>query len=142
MRAGLFALSFVLILFSCSTEPAAIEYRFDHCNFCEMTIVDKAHAAILVSSKGKSYKFDAIECMVRYSNRAEEMKIAHALVCDYTNPGTMIKAESAHYLISKGIPSPMGGFLSAISDENRCQELLSEKGGEIFQWKEVQSKFQ
>ena len=142
MRSILVIFSIIVLSFSCSTEPAAIEYGYDHCNFCEMTIVDKAHAAILVSSKGKSYKFDAIECMARYSNRAVDMKFAHMLVCDYTNPGTMIKAEEAHFLISDAIPSPMGGFLSAIADQQRSQEILEEKGGEIFQWNEVLSKFQ
>ena len=142
MRLVLLTLSLASLFVSCSTEPAAIEYGYDHCNFCEMTVVDKGHAAILVSSKGKSYKFDAIECMMRFANRAEDMKFAHVLVCDYTNPGTMIKAEDAHFLISKEIPSPMGGFLSAIYDQQLSEKLLAEKGGEVFKWNEVQSKFQ
>ena len=142
IRSTLIVLSVVAFSISCSIEPVPVEYGFDHCNFCEMTVVDKGHAAILVSSKGKTYKFDAIECMIRYSNRAEDMKFAQILVCDYTNPGNMVNAEEAHFLVSDSIPSPMGGFLSAIYDEQMSLELLSKKGGEIFQWNEVLSKFQ
>jgi copper chaperone NosL len=138
----LIILSFTALLCSCSVEPDPIEYGFDHCNFCEMTVVDKSHAAVVVSSKGKTYKFDAIECMIHFYNRSDDMKFSKFLVCDYTNPGNLITAEGSHFLISEGIPSPMGGFLSAISDKQVALDLQSEKGGELFQWDEVLTKFQ
>ena len=142
MRSFFLMLFFTSFLFSCSTEPLPIEYGFDHCNFCEMTVVDKGHAAVLVSSKGKTYKFDAIECMIHFYHRSDEMKFSTFLVCDYTNSGNLIKAEGANFLISEGIPSPMGGFLSAISDKQVALDLQSEKGGELFHWDEVLTKFQ
>ena len=133
----------LLLLFSCSTEPEKIEYGFDACTFCEMTIVDQSHAALMVSDKGKTYKFDAIECMLRYSNREEPQKeYAHVLVSDYLNPGAMMVAKDAFYLISKEIPSPMGGNLSALSSEKISRELKKQKNGEILRWDEVVGKFQ
>lgn len=143
MRTSLLVCLFLTtFLYSCSIEPDPIEFGFDHCNFCEMTVVDKGHAAVLVSTKGKTYKFDAIECMIRYANQSEGMKFDQFLVCDYTNPGKMLQAKNAQFLISEEIPSPMGGFLSAISDKQHSLELQSQKGGEIFQWDEVLTKFQ
>lgn len=142
MRSSVHFLFITLLLCSCGTEPDPIEYGFDHCNYCEMTVVDKGHAAVLVSTKGKTYKFDAIECMIHYIHNSEDMKFSKFLVCDYTYPGNMIDAHGARFLISEEIPSPMGGFLSAVADPESCRELQAAKGGEIFQWNEVLTKFQ
>ena len=57
-------LSILIILcsfFSCSKTPQPINYGTDMCHFCQMTIVTKTHAAQMVTTKGKQYKFDAIE---------------------------------------------------------------------------------
>lgn len=40
-----------------------------------MTIVDKQHAAQVVTKKGKAYSFDAIECMVHYSEKMDPSTI-------------------------------------------------------------------
>ena len=56
-------LSLLIILcsfFSCSKTPQPINYGTDMCHFCQMTIVTKTHAAQMVTTKGKQYKFDAI----------------------------------------------------------------------------------
>jgi copper chaperone NosL len=124
------------MFFSCSAQPEPINYGHDECSFCKMTIVDKAHSAQLVTKKGKQYKFDAIECIVRNVN--EEPKLAEKsilLVADYTNPGTMLNAQSASYIISPKIKSPMGANLSAVADVNTARGIIKEKGGEIYTWK-------
>ena len=53
-----------LSLAACTVAPVPINFGSDGCHFCKMTIVDKQHAAELVTSKGKAYKYDAIECMI------------------------------------------------------------------------------
>ncbi|MBI2279338.1 MAG: hypothetical protein HYU68_01400 [Bacteroidetes bacterium] len=49
---------------SCSIEPKEINYGNDHCFNCDMTVVDKTHAAQYVTKKGKAYVFDAVECLM------------------------------------------------------------------------------
>ena len=39
-----------------------------------MTIVDNKHSAELVTTKGKVYKFDAIECMIRHLQNIEDQQ--------------------------------------------------------------------
>ncbi len=56
----------LLIVTNCSVSPKAIDYGNDGCHFCKMTIVDKLHAAEVVTNKGKVYKFDATECMINF----------------------------------------------------------------------------
>ena len=124
------------MFFACSAQPEPINYGQDECSFCKMTIVDKAHSAQLVTKKGKQYKFDAIECMAR--NVHKDPKFAHKsvlLVADYNNPGTMLKAETASYIISPKIKSPMGANLSAVADVKTAKSIIKEKGGEIYTWK-------
>ena len=134
-------ISIIVFFFSCKIEPAEIQYNFDQCHFCQMTIVDKSHAAILVTEKGKSEKFDAIECKLRHLNREEKIAYAMMLVSDYLSPGTMIDATSAKFVVSKAIPSPMGAFLSAVPDERTASEIIDQKGGDAYEWQEVIEKF-
>ena len=63
------------------------------------------------------------------------------LVSDYNSPGSMVNAKSSTYLISQEIKSPMGAFLSALSDENSAKELLQEKGGKIYTWTTIKEKY-
>jgi len=62
------------------------------------------------------------------------------LVNDYSNPGELIAAETATFLISEGVPSPMGAFLSAFSDKGNAEAVKSESGGELFDWQAVRKQ--
>ena len=51
---------FLLLTSSCNVGPQPISYGSDGCHFCSMTIVDRQHAAEIVTDKGKGFKFDRI----------------------------------------------------------------------------------
>lgn len=130
-------LSFLLLMLlvtSCTVKVQPIEYGTDDCDFCKMGIVDAKHAAQLVTTKGKNYKFDAIECMLHYLQQADQASTAyqHVLVADLLHPGTLIPADQAHFIISKNIPSPMGAFLSATKTEAQAQKLIEEYTGDYY----------
>lgn len=132
-----------IFITSCGVEPEAINYGDDQCDFCKMGIVDKAHSAQYVTQKGKQFKFDAIECLVREisdPNIVSE-ELAHILVADYANPGVMVDAKTATFIICKGIKSPMGAYLSAFSDKAEAQKTMDELGGDLFDWTGIQNKF-
>jgi len=106
-----------------------------------MTVVDKTHAAQYVTKKGKAYMFDAIECMVNELDKDQsEDKMSFLLVADYANPGSLIDAKTATYLISEKIKSPMGANLSAFSSKETAKKMLTENGGKLFTWEELKSK--
>jgi copper chaperone NosL len=131
----------LLVLVACSPEPQPIEYGSDQCAFCRMTVVDRQHAAQVVTSKGRVYKFDAIECMIPYvAAEGGPQGFAHLLVADYAAPGELVNAAAATYLISPAVPSPMGAFLSAFADEDQARALRDEKGGELYSWEEIRAE--
>jgi copper chaperone NosL len=130
----------LLVTVSCKVEPEAIEYGKDQCSFCKMNIVDQTHSAQMVTTKGKQFKFDSIECLVNYLDQNKEEKTALLLVADYGNPGEMTEAENATYLITPAIKSPMGANLSAFSAKNTAEELRQKHAGEIYTWETLKQK--
>jgi len=136
---------FVLIaasFYSCTVEPTPIEYGSDHCYFCDMTVVDKTHASQYTTKKGRSYSFDAVECLVRkLTQDNNEAEMAFIQVADYANPGHLVSASSATYLVSEKIKSPMGANLSAFSNSETAQKAQSMHNGEIFTWQQIKEKF-
>jgi len=136
---------FLLIIvsfYSCTVEPAQITYGDDHCFFCDMTVVDKTHASQYTTKKGRSYSFDAVECLVRKLGQDNnEAEMAFVQVSDYANPGNLTAAASATYLVSNKIKSPMGANLSAFSEVETAKKAQSMHGGEIFTWQQIKEKF-
>ena len=129
-----------LFIFSCSIEQEKINYGRDSCHFCKMTIVDRQHASQAVSSKGKAFKYDAIECMINDFKQKTDVKFSLLLVNDYSAPGKLVDAKTAAFLISKEIKSPMGAFLSAFEKQEEAEKTLNEYGGAIYNWDEIQQE--
>ena len=127
--------------FSCSIAPESINYGHDACHFCKMTIVDQQHSAQYVTSKGKQFKFDAIECMANELSEKDMDNIAIFLVADYDKPGQMTPAFEATYLISEEIKSPMGANLSGFSSKENALNMKSSKEGDVYNWNELLIKF-
>ncbi len=128
-------------LSACSPKAEPIEYGKDMCDYCQMTIVDRQHAAEAVTEKGRVYKFDAIECMVDYVREKEQKTpFAILLVADYARPGELTDATSATYLISPNLPSPMGAFLSAFAERQEAEKAWKEKDGELLNWQQLKKQ--
>lgn len=127
------------MFFSCNVSPQPIEYGSDGCHFCKMTIVDKVHAAEVVTKKGKVYKFDATECMVNFMEEFDTSEIALFLSNNYLEPESLIDATKATFLISENIPSPMGAFLSAFKTKDDAVKTQLEKDGDLYTWEELLS---
>lgn len=139
---------FTILLFAvlcvaigCSVGPNPIDYGHVGCHYCSMTIVDKQHAAQLVTEKGKVYNFDAIECMMNHLKDENEATIALFLVNDFDQPGELVDATMATYLISENIPSPMGEYLSAFAQEGAAVKTMEKQDGELFTWTAMKKRF-
>ena len=125
---------------SCQPTPRAINFGTDMCAYCKMSVVDGKFASQLVSKKGKIFVFDAIECMVPFLNETKNTEYTYQLVCAFDDPGEMMNAETLTYIISENIPSPMGKNLSAYSKLSIAEEMISTKGGELYNWEELNLK--
>lgn len=131
----------LLFLFNCNVSPQPIDYGNEACHYCKMTIVDKQHAAEIVTDKGKAYKFDATECMVNFLDEFDSSTVKLFLSNDYSKPETLIDATKATFLISEQIPSPMGANLSAFKYRQVAINTQKEKGGSLYSWTELLNHF-
>lgn len=132
-------ISLCLLLISCKVEPQPINYGSDACHFCNMTIVDRQHASQLVTSKGKAYKYDAIECMIHsLQDEFKQTEMAHYLVTDLNKDAELIDAAKAYYLISENLQSPMGANLSAFKNESEANEAQQKFTGKTYNWEQIQ----
>lgn len=140
MKKIIFILTAFLFI-ACNKSVEKINYGEDLCHYCSMTVVDKTHAAQVVTSTGKNFKFDSSECMINYlEDNGNEGDMLHILSADYLNPGKMLDVNNAMFIISENIPSPMGAFLSAVDSKESAESLLQENGGEAFDWSRVKNE--
>ncbi|MCB0734141.1 MAG: nitrous oxide reductase accessory protein NosL [Flavobacteriales bacterium] len=128
-----------LNLASCIKVSEEIHYGKDNCHWCQMKIMDPQFGAEAITDKGRVFKFDSGECLIHYLNKT---KSGHSmvLVTDYSSPKSLIDAQSAWYLISEKVPSPMGAYLSAHASEKSARSYHVAKGGMIYSWDQVITK--
>jgi len=145
MTKKLFAIiAFVFLMASCSVGPEPIAYGHDGCTYCDMTIMDHRYGTELITDKRKVFKFDSIECLVRYlkEGAAEQNNVKLLLLTPFNFPETLEDANHSYILHSQGMPSPMGMFLTAFKDEATAKKFQQENGGTIYTWQELLDKFE
>jgi copper chaperone NosL len=131
----------LLFLAACGIEPKPIDYGKEACVYCKMTIVDQQHAAEIVSKKGKVFKYDAIECMLKDEENNNTDYVALYLVMDYKNPNNFINATDASYLVCNKIPSPMGANLSAFASKDMAQIEAGVNEFTLYTWSTIRHEF-
>lgn len=131
----------VLILFlsfsflSCAkTEAVPIKLNVDTCDFCKMSIADGKYGAEVITEKGRTYKFDDISCMLKYSKENSNTKIAAYYANDYAQNNILIPAETAHFISGSEILSPMRGGIIAFSDANAAKQFQIKFNAEPMTW--------
>ena len=139
---GAFCLIVIMSLFSCSKNPQPIVYGKDACHYCQMTIVDKIHGAEIVTDKGKVFKFDAAECLIRYKHDLGSTEGYLLLTNHLETPGAFVPMEDATFLISEDLPSPMGAFLTAFKTDAKAMQIKDENGGDLYSWEDLQKQIE
>lgn len=131
----------LLTMIACRKGPEAIEFGLDHCAHCRMQIADPKYGAEIVTEKGRVLKFDAIECMaVHYRQmHADGNGIHSSWTIDYSKPGSWVRADSAYFLHSPKLPSPMGMFLTSFGNRESIMEAHHRHDGEVMSWADVLS---
>lgn len=133
----------LLLSVSCSVGPQPIEYGSDQCIQCAMTIMDHRYGTEIVTSTGKAYKFDSVECLVDFLREREGKgeKFTHILITPFNHPKTLEDAVKAHYLHSNNLPSPMGMYLTAFKDEATALSFMEQFGGKVYCWEGLNENF-
>lgn len=134
------AFVFLFLFASCSTEPRPISYGEEQCQHCHMTIVDQQYGSELVSSKGKVFPFDAVECLLFYMEE-NDPTWQHIMVTHFTNPGELVPAENSIFLRSPELSSPMGMNLTAFATDEKALEFQQKFSGDVYSWEELVTSF-
>lgn len=131
-------IALIMLFISCNFSPDPIIYGVDECNYCKMIIVDNTHSSLIFTEKGKSHKFDSIECLINHIHENHDTDYLQKsnktlmFVSNFNSPGNMLNVTSAKFLISDKLSSPMGANLSAFSS---IQEVLKiDNNAEILDW--------
>jgi copper chaperone NosL len=116
---------FALVSACGSGRPDAIAYDADQCAYCRMQISDPRFGAELVTRRGRSVKFDSIECLLAfYEQAASANDVSSVWVSDFRHPGTLISVASAT-------------FVAVASIKDAAQLGITDSGA-IKRWSDLQ----
>lgn len=97
-------------------QPPEIVYGQDVCEHCGMLIDDAHFAAALVIIDGPPHKFDDIAEMVMFNMDHPDQQVRAWFVHDY-NTEAWIRGETASYVMSTDLATPMGGGVAAFEKQ-------------------------
>lgn len=140
-RYVLFALIFLLMWTTgCTPEPEPINYGEDNCAYCRMTVTDPRYGSELVTSTGKTYMFDSIECLAAYVQENSDVEVHSLWVPNFRDPGTLMSLDEAFLVRSDSLKSPMSLNVAAFEKASASTEVVADSlGGTVMTWNEVRS---
>ena len=133
------AAAVLLLTAACGAHgPEPIAYGADACGYCRMQIVDPRFGAALVTAKGRTVKFDSIECLVAYYKQAAAAHdVASVWVSDLRHPGTLIDATRARFVDLGPGKAPMGRGWAAVVDSGEAVAIGITDPGAIKRWTDL-----
>ena len=128
----------LMIFTACEPKPQSIELGSDQCAYCRMMITEAEFGTQSLNNQGRAFKFDSIECLGAYVLTTDTKDNIHSnWVPDFLNRDNWLPAESAVYLHSETLRSPMGLNLTAYADRESALPMQAEYGGELVTFEEV-----
>lgn len=127
MKKIFFAFLIIIIFLSgCSSGVQPVMYGKDNCEHCKMTIMNNHFAAELITTKGKVFKFDDIQCLSMYIKNTPVAKnsVKQLFITDYSVPGKFINADKAGFIKSDSLRSPMEGNIAAFENSDSAKKYL------------------
>ena len=126
-------------LFSCEpTKPDAIKLNSDNCDNCGMTISNPKFASVLFTSKGRTYKFDDISCLLDYKNDNKEKALNAGLyVANFLSDNQILPVEKAVFIKGENVKSPMGGNIAAFENKESANTYAVDLAAEFTDWNTI-----
>jgi copper chaperone NosL len=125
-----------LLVTACGAQPNGpqapeIIYGQTVCTECGMIISDAQFAAATLVENGDSHTFESIADMVAYHMERPNEKVQAWFVHDY-NSATWIRAETAFYVVSDQLRSPMPPGVAAFENQESARELAASLGVNVL----------
>jgi copper chaperone NosL len=118
--------------------PPEIVYGRDVCSRCGMIIEDARFAAAYMTTDGEARIFDDIgDMLVHQTDEGEE--VYAYWVHDYETEA-WLRGETAHYVLTSEIHTPMGYGLLAFADSGRATAFALRNHGHLLTFTELGAK--
>ncbi|HLT73559.1 MAG TPA: nitrous oxide reductase accessory protein NosL [Ohtaekwangia sp.] len=136
-------IAFITFMSACTPEPEPLVYGEDACQHCKMVLMDQKFGAEIVTTKGKVYKFDDVNCMISFINEniKDDRDIQYKLVTQFNKPGELTDAGTAFYVKASSIKSPMASQVAAFGDYEEMKQHSRELKGIYLTWGELVTQF-
>ncbi len=129
-----------VVLAACSTlQPLPIRSG-ETCYGCRQVIGDPRLAAEVIDASGHAFKFDTVECLVRYLNAHPDEKVSGVFVADYRT-GRLVSATSAQYVKGNVDPRSLKKGYAAFSSSAEAQAFAKEQDTQVLGWQAVLDAF-
>jgi copper chaperone NosL len=129
----------LLLLAACvPVRPRAIAWGHEQCAHCHMTLTDHRFAAEVITRTGKVVTFDDVGCLQAWLN-GNQGPVSRVWVVDFAAPDQWLPADSAVYLQSDTIRTPMASGLVAVRPGRAADSLRAVLGGKLQTWRELRA---
>jgi len=119
--------------------PPQIDYGQDTCDACGMVIDQPRFAAATLLVNGEYLKFDDVGEMLAYHMNHPEAQVAAWFVHDYLSE-EWILGETAKFVKSPTIQTPMAGGIVAFADQAQAEAFAAERNGKLFTLDEMRAQ--
>jgi copper chaperone NosL len=131
----------LLLLTACAAQetgpqPPNIVFGQDICDECAMLISDGRFAAATLDLKGDAHKFDDIGGMLMYHMDHPESQVKAYFVHDYYTQ-TWLRGETAFYVRSEEVNTPMHDGIAAFANRATAQEFATKVKGTVYELDEL-----
>jgi len=140
-RFALWILSIALALAACAPasaepQPPEIAYGLDTCDACGMIIDEPRFASALLLENGETRKFDDIGDMFESVDAHPDQPARAWFVHDYDSEKWM-RGETAFYVFSASIASPMGHGIAAFGEKASAETFAASMAGRVLNFDEA-----
>jgi copper chaperone NosL len=129
-----------VVLSACDSEevagPPEINYGRDICIECGMIVDDPRFAAAYRLDDGTERIFDDLGGLIVTGRESRDLSEADVWGSDFDNE-VLIEANSAYFVPTLGVVSPMGHGILAFSDLSRAEATAMDLDGEVIRWDSV-----
>jgi len=141
----LLSILFPGLVLACSTQacggdgPKPINFGQDQCAHCRMTVSDARFGSQLVTTKGRAYVFDDVQCLIAFVKAGTEASedVAAYYLSDYVNENKLQPVEKLLFLRSESLKSPMRGDIAAFASREDLEKVREVHGGDVLTWEDL-----